>query len=187
MVTFKLIEPFIKGSIDLTEKANNSEPESRLKVAQELWKRISASIKGNIPKFMFTIMDIDGQKYYAFEVTENIIDKSGEGVASFKVRELGEVPEKIMKKIQKKQEKLSKKQQTEQKGGHHHHKHDEEEDDSSSTTTSEYYLSSERYTDQPIVYFWYSPDLYKNLFKVEQVYIPTFTYTYPPYINLILV
>jgi len=173
MSNYKLINPYIEGTM-----ITSFSGASRLDAASGAWNALSKYITNNVPKFAFTLENINDGQLYHFLVKESL---SGNKVADYKISEIN---------LKLKPDVVAQfKNRLSMKGGKKHRKRgadddDDDDDDSSSSSTSDIFsaikLSKAYSKTQPIVYWWYDPLIY----DVSSIYIPTFTTSIVPYIEV---
>jgi hypothetical protein len=176
MSNYKLINPYIEGSLVTTFSGA-----SRLDAACSAWNNLSKYITNNVPKFAFTLENINDGQLYHFLVKESL---SGNNAADFKISELDLVLNgNILKQFRNR---------ISLKGGRKHRRHhkdkDEDDDESSSSSSTSEIFSAVRLNKvyskaQPIVYWWYDPLIY----EIDSIYIPTFVTPLVPYIEIMTV
>ena len=172
MSNYKLINPFIEGTIVTTFTAQN-----QLEAACSAWETLSKYITNTVPKFAFTLKNSNDGSLSHFIVKETL---RGGKSADYKIKELDlNLSKDTVKQFEKR---------LTLKGGKKHKKHedkDDEDDDSSSSSSSEEFSAiklHKMYTKaQPITYWWYDPIIY----EIESVYIPTFVAPLLPYIEVV--
>lgn len=169
MSNYKLINPYIEGTM-----VTSFSGASHLDAACSAWNSLSKYITNNVPKFAFTLENINDGQLYHFLVKESL---SGNRAADYKISEIN---------LKLKADAISQfKNRLSMRGGKKHRKHDDDdESSSSSSSTSDVFSAiklSKLYTkSQPIVYWWYDPLIY----EVESIYIPTFVAPIVPYIEV---
>lgn len=178
MPEFQLINPSIRGNI-----TNRFSGKTQMDAATEAWDTISKYMTNNVPKFGFSLENMENGNVSHFVIKEEMDD---EDFANYKIKELDlKMKPSDVKKFK---EKIKKMTSTEMDGGKKH-KHKKHHDDSSSSsscssTTSDYF-SALKFPQainyqQPIIYWWYDPLIY----SFESVYIPTFVAPLTPYIEI---
>ena len=83
MTSYRLVNPYIKGSIDTSAKAKKP-----IFAAKKLYSRIAELFANNVPSFFFTIQDTKTGKLYEYETNER---KSGRDI-SYTIRTVGMTP-----------------------------------------------------------------------------------------------
>jgi len=174
MSNYKLINPYIEGTLVTTFTAP-----SQLDAACSAWETLSKYITNTVPKFAFTLKNVNDGSLSHFIVKESL---RGGKSADYKIKQLDlKLSKDIVKQFEKR---LS------MKGGKKHKKDkkdgDDEDDSSSSSSSSSEEFSAiklhKMYTKaQPITYWWYDPIVY----EIESVYIPTFVAPLLPYIEVV--
>src|SRR3990172_8221718 len=125
MSNYKLINPYIEGTM-----ITSFSGASHLDAACCAWNALSKYITNNVPKFAFTLENINDGRLYHFLVKESL---SGNRSADFKISEIN---------LKLKQDAISQfKNRLSMRGGKKHKKKhddddDDDDDDSSSTSTS---------------------------------------------------
>ena len=134
---YRLINPYIEGSIDTMVRARNS-----FSAGKKLYNTISNYFTNHVEDFYMTIQNVETKELTHFKVGEK---KGANDTVDFNLVKIEDsfAPE-LDKKLISNVEKLEK-----QSGGRKHHKDDSE---SSTTTSSEYYYSI---PIQPITRFVY--------------------------------
>jgi len=69
--TYQLVNPVIEGTFNDTVNAANP-----LQGAEKMWNRFTEHVAGHVPKFMFSMRDVEKEKDYHFEVKEKRSDGS---------------------------------------------------------------------------------------------------------------
>lgn len=201
MPTYRLVNPKIIGDFKDTINAEN-----HINAADKLWLSLSKYITHNVPTFMITLEDQDSKKLYSATIEEKPHGNSADYTISELDLSLTPEQEKSFRKqisrIEELKDEILHKQKTGGRHREHHrhhkrHKHDNDydndydnEDDSSSSSDedspefSSFYKNYKIYNyltkPKPIVYWWYTPIYY----KVDRFYVPTFTPTVLPYIEI---
>jgi hypothetical protein len=184
MNEYKLVNPYIFGSLKTACKANTSE-----QAAEKLWKQFSKYTNNNVPKFYFSIKQKGGELHH-FMVKEKLKNKEN---VDYNIEKITVKKPGGAKKIYKHIQKIKKLMQIDEKkhsqsAGHHHHRY---RDSSSSSSSSSEYLTSvnkillrkllhrSRFENEmvvsPMEYLWYNPVIY----DYSDVYIPTFVNVVP--------
>ena len=175
---FELVNPYIEGDFKRVFSGNES-----IKAAKNCYTSISEYIRNPLPKFYFSLKNIKTGKYNHFMVKEKIKKKN---IANFNIEEISINHTKD--EITKFEDKLDK---FKQKGGRRRKELDMDldedlEDSDLDSDSSDYYNKySRKYsypyrTDQPILYYWYDPLLY----KVNRFYFPHFVLPLSPLVEV---
>ncbi len=162
MPNYELVNPYIIGGMKNSFSATDSKS-----AADNAWSSLSQYITNNVPKFAFTLRNINDGKLSHFLVKEKLNkDKS----VDYSIKEL-------KLKLNKEQENyITKNIERIQNGGKK--KDDSESDSSDSSSDSSDDSDSDdiykkiRYfknKNQPLNYLWYSPLIYNKDGKVESV------------------
>ena len=141
--TYRLINPYIEGSIDTNVRSSNS-----FNAGKKLYKSISNFFSNHVDDFYMTIQNITSKELSHFKIGE----KRGEGgTVDFNLIKMDDnfSPE-IEKKLVTSVDKLNK-----QSGGRRHKHHYRNDDDSTSDSTSSDDSDFFRYPVQPISRFTY--------------------------------
>lgn len=182
--TYNLVNPYVKGDLKTTVKANNS-----IEAANKLYAGLSEHFNNNVPKFYFTIQkgkSGDG-KYYHFQVSE---EKNGDEV-DFALKPYT-IPNSTSSESQFKSRLTAFKSRLNNKsGGRSKVKKvlkkktmDSDDDDIFEDDSDDYYRRARSYVpviNQPISYFWYDP----FVFNLESVFIPTFYSYITPFVEIV--
>ena len=192
-----LVNPFLKGQFK-----NHFSGKNQLEAASKAYISLSDNFNNNIPNFYFTLQKINKKKfkigggkntdYFHFNVTETKENKNVE----FKITK-HKINNKGLKEFRNKLEKESKdkkggfeegmeqemEQEMEQDGGRRRRRR--RDDDSSSDSdwlddSSEYKYKHALAYNQPIYSWWYDPYLY----RLQNLYVPTFIAPLSPYIYI---
>ncbi|XWV26507.1 hypothetical protein QJ857_gp0562 [Tupanvirus soda lake] len=153
---YRLINPYIEGSLDTVVRASNS-----FSAGKKLYNTISDFFTNHVDDFYMTIQNVETKELSHFKIGEK---RSDNGMVDFKLIKLDDrfKPD-LEKKLVTNIEKLSK-----QSGGRHHHRrhYDDDDDDTTSESTTEerdYYY---RIPIQPITRFVY---FYLPYYKLNAV------------------
>jgi hypothetical protein len=182
---FELVNPYIVGSFNTTYEADTA-----IKAAEKFWKALTEENKhvtNNVPQFLFTLKG--GDKLSHFIVHEKASVSKDKNI-EFSINEVApKISSKRLETFNKNLEKFKKecKDINSQSGGrHHHHKDDKGKDDDSSSSSSDYNYVRDyvmfRNVESPILYWWYYPTLYTTVY--DSVFVPTFNYSYVPYVQI---
>jgi len=155
---YKLINPYIKGTFDSDFSGNTPD-----KAALKCWNALSKHFANNVPKFGFTLQNVQTGGMSHYTVKED--------------RDRGEVKYTIKKaQVEDKDEKILERQiedikNDKMKGGKRkHRRHSNDNDDDDSSSSSDYYKYNKYSYKYPISWFWYNPQLY----RYPSVFIPSF-------------
>jgi hypothetical protein len=177
---FELVNPCIIGQMNTSYST-----ESALDAATQFWNDLSPLLTNNVPKIYITLQNSKKDLFH-FKISEK--NNAQTKTADFSIREYNaEITSKqktiFLKHIA--QIKENKSSQVDAQLGGKKKKRYEEKDSSSDSSDSDSdnddYYNFTRYKkmSQPIVYWSYTPTLY----KVNTVYTPTFNIPLVPYIN----
>jgi hypothetical protein len=184
--TYNLVNPYIKGDLKTSVRANNS-----IEAARKLYASLSEHFNNNIPKFYFSIQKgKSGEgKFYHFKVSEQkngdevdfaikpySIPSSSKVESEFKGR-LTTFKSRIENKVggKSKVKKVMKKKTM-----------DNDDKDIFEDDSDDFYKMARSYVpviNQPIHYFWYDP----LVFKLDSVFIPTFYSYVTPFVEIVAV
>ena len=176
---FELVNPCIIGQMNTTYST-----ESAIEAATQFWNDLSPLLTNNVPKIYITLKG--GSNLFHFKISEK--NNSETKTADFSIREYNTDITLKQKNIFLKhiaEIKDNKSSQIESQLGGKKKKRYEGKDSSSDSDSSdsedEDYYNFTRYKkmSQPIVYWSYTPSLY----KVNTIYTPTFNIPLVPYIN----
>jgi len=178
-ISYQLVNPQIKGSLETNVKAENS-----IKAARKLYEGLSEHFNNNVPIFYFTIQKGSSGKgkYYHFKVTE---EKEGNEVSytleSYKVKD---EDSKLRQFEGRKDQFLKNQAGGAKKKSRRSSKSDVESDDlydyDEELATRTGHAPSVSYA--PIYWWWYDPHIY----EIEYVYIPTFYPYVTPFVEIAL-
>ena len=174
--TYKLVNPYIIGSMNTTFNAKSS-----MEAAKLAYENLSQYFGNHMPKFQFTLKRLSGdskvvggseKSFIHFEVNEK---KGADDKVKYEINELE--TNKNMKNFQQRLNKVAnqhEKQLEKQHGGKKYVKDDSE--------LSDYFDDYEKprkgpLVYEPIVYYWYDPFLYPTL---DRWYVPTFVLPIQP-------
>jgi hypothetical protein len=185
--TYNLVNPYIKGDLKTSIKANNS-----IEAAKKLYAGLSEHFNNNIPKFYFSVQKgkSGNGKLYHFEVSEQ---KNGEEV-DFAIKPYS-IPNSTKNETEFKSRLLSFKSKTDNIVGGKSKKSkakkimrkrnmDNDSDDIFEDDSDDFYRMARSYVpviNQPIHYFWYDP----LVFKLDSVFIPTFYSYITPFVEIV--
>ena len=189
MNKFDLVNPCIIGQMNTTYTAENS-----MNAVTQFWNDLSPHITNNMPRLIVTLKD-SKNKLFHYEIKEKVHNGK---LANYTIKEFAadvSLKDKNMFLKKVKQVKESKNTQIQNQLGGKDKKYNikapasksdsssdsSSDSDSDSDTNSDDYYDFRRYKrmSQPIVYWWYTPYLY----KVNTLYTPTFNIPLTPYIN----
>ena len=181
MTKYNLVNPCIGGSLN-TQYGGKS----HLEAAKNAWEDFSQYLVNSVPKFAFTLERSSDGKLYHFTVNEKI---GGGKNASYSITELDvNLTPKQLSSLKSDYNNMQNKLDG-QLGGKKHRYHDgdkkNEEDDSSSSSSDSDLANAIRLLkykqqNQPIVYWWYNPLVYRT----NDLYIPTFITPLSPYVHI---
>lgn len=171
---YRLINPYIEGSLDTIVKASNS-----FRAGKKMYNNISKFFTNHVNDFYMTIQNLDSKDLTHFKIEEK---RNGNDTVDFSLMKLeGNFDPEFEKKLINNIEKISK-----QDGGNHSYSNDDSTSDSSSSE-SDYY----RNISQPIsrfVYF-YLPYYQLNLVgltttDIYSIFLPTFNLPINPSLEI---
>lgn len=174
----QLVNPVIAGSFKKTYEAQTPEEAGKL-----FWEALAINgkyIVGNVPKFIFSMKEEGSNSLYHFVVTETLDGKN----ASYTIKKLNlELSSGDSKKLieasanaYKTALKIADKHQD---GGKKKRIQDDDSStsDSSDSDIDDLFRSIRiKSVNKPIVYWWYTPTIY----KVEKIFTPTFVPSVTP-------
>jgi len=182
MVNYELVNPVVSGSFPSTYQTSNP-----MEAAKKFWETLTVDngyISGNVPQFLFTLMDTSDKKLYHFKVQEK---PNGNG-AKYSIDEVNvdmsaEQKRNFFSEISKMKRDVVKNMK--QHGGKRRRDKDPLDDDSSSSSSSSDDVDSlfrniRLKQNRPIVYWWYYPTVY----KIDKIFTPTFITPIVPYVQL---
>jgi len=167
---YRLINPYIEGSVETVVRAKNS-----FNAGKKLYNTISQYFTNSVDNFFMTVQNVETGDQTHFKVNESM---QREGNVDFNLTKLeGKFPPEIEEKLLVNVEKLRK-----QAGGKHHR---HRRDDSSSSSSSDSSSDDDdffRYQRQPInrVVYWYMP-YYQlkvvglNPIDASRIFLPMFS------------
>lgn len=189
--TYKLVNPYIEGTLNTSVKAKNS-----LEAGKKFYQSLSENFNNNIPEFYFTIQKGSSGtgKYYNFKVKET---RNGDDVETeYKIVNIKNQEEKMrnLAKQVKKQNGGAKKKKNKSKSKKASkpkkkklvdefdtedilNEMDDFSDFDDTTTMESIYVTN---YDNLINYWWYDPHIY----DIQTLYIPTFYSYITPYIEI---
>ena len=156
---YRLLNPYIEGTIDTVVRAKNS-----FNAGKKLYNNISTYFTNHLDDFYMTVQNMETKDLTHFKINEK---RSDNGTVDFNLVKLDEKfnPD-LEKKLINNVDKL-----TQQSGGKHKHRHhddDDDDDDSDSTTDEDYFykvpvLPISRYT------YFYLPYYKLNFVGINQI------------------
>jgi hypothetical protein len=178
MPTFELVNPCIIGQFNTTYNAENG-----LEATKQFWDAFNPLITNNLPELIVTLQE--GGNLHHYKISEKI--ESGTKTANFSISEYNtkvapKVKTEFLNEVNSVKDKMNKLINTQTGGKHKRYKLDKSSSSSSiSTEEGESYYDFSRYKrlNQPILYWWYTPYLY----RVNRIYTPTFNVPLMPYIH----
>jgi len=176
MTKYNLVNPSIGGNLN-TQYGGKS----HLEAAKNAWEDLSQYLTNSIPKFAFTLERNSDGKLYHFSVNEKIGKNKH---ASYSITELDvNLSSKQISSLKTDYNNMQNKLDG-QLGGKKHRYDDDKDDDSSSDSDSDLVnairLLKYKQQNQPIVYWWYNPLIYRR----NDLYIPTFVAPLSPYVHI---
>ena len=188
MPVYDLINPRILGNFNTSYNVENG-----LEAAKTFWNDLSQHITNNMPELIITFKN-DRDDLYHYKITEKI--SGGSKTADTVIKEIKpkisqKVKRDFLNEVSRVQQNITN-QMVNQEGGKSSKRYKGKSDSSSSSSSSSSSLSSDaeegndyydfsRYKrlSQPIMYWWYTPILYRT----PRIYTPTFTVPLMPYIR----
>lgn len=185
---YKLVNPYIDGSMNISFEGENG-----IDAANKAWDTISENLTNNVPKFAFSLEKVNDGTLQHFVVSEML---SGNKDVSFSIDELSlgmtPIQEQVFKKLIT--ESAEKRNSIQKQNGGYRRRYEDDDSSvssSSSSTSSEEkelynklrYMKIEADSHKPvkkITYWWYNPTVY----KLNNLYIPTFKVPLSPYVQL---
>jgi hypothetical protein len=182
MTKYNLVNPCIGGSLN-TQYGGKT----HLEAAKNAWVDLSQYLTNNVPKFAFTLEKTSDGKLYHFNINETIGENKN---ASFSITELNvDLSSKQISSLKTDYNNMQQKLDS-QLGGKKHRYRDnndnDKNDDSSSDSSSDSDLINTikllkyKQQNQPIVYWWYNPLVYRT----NNLYMPTFITPLSPYVHI---
>ncbi len=179
---FKLINPMITGTFTNTYEASNAKDAGKM-----FWEALAIDgkyISGNVPQFIFTMKEEGSNTLHHFVVSETPEGKNTSySIKNLDLKLTASESSKFIAASSNAFDTAVKIAKNYQEGGKH--KKHKKYDDSSSSSSSD---SSDEDVDdlfrsiriknitKPIVYWWYTPSVY----KVENIFTPTFVPSVTP-------
>jgi len=178
MPTFDLVNPTIFGKFTTSYNVKDG-----LEAAKSFWNELTPLITNNVPELLVTFQE--GGKLYHYKISEKI--ESGTKTANTIIVEYNtKISPKIKTDFLNEVSSVKSKIENminEQTGGKNKRYNASSSSSTNSTSTEEgedyYDFSRHKRLNQPIVYWWYTPYLY----RVSKIYTPTFNIPLMPYIN----
>lgn len=181
---YNVINPVIAGTFKTTYKSNTAKG-----AAKAFWENLTSNgkyISSNVPKFLFSMMDQKTNELHHFVVTEvpngkytdYSIDEYDPKLSSQETAQLIDESTKARQN--------SDKIIDEQSGGKRRKRYEDPDDDSSSDDSDSDDIDDLfrnirlKRANRPIVYWWYSPTIY----KVANIFTPSFVAPMTPYVQL---
>ncbi len=183
MSDYKLVNPYIEGTFK-----NNFKGDSPLDAAQKSWNELSQYIYDKLPQFAFTLKDKAGKlhNFIVHEVSKNEVSDQ----VKYKLEQIGTAGKKLETVFENKIEEIK----NNQAGGaptdrKKRYRDDDDDDDEDDEFDEDALYKRIRYQkminlSQPIVYWWYTPTLYKEY--INKFYMPSFVQM-TPYVELELI
>lgn len=201
---YKLINPLIIGTFTTEYIA-----ETPIDAANEFWVKLSDTLSGNVPKFAFTLQNLDTDNLYHFIVKEKVSNNS---TAKFKIEPLDVKPVNGVSKTEQNEKfiQLSEKEQLRIQSMINKNNNNDNDDDIDKRLDDMIGGRKKRYRDyddyrndwdddsddflddlkylrnfskpRPLSYFWYMP----NIYGLTSLYSPTFVYPNLPYVQIYL-
>jgi hypothetical protein len=178
MGNFKLVNPVIIGTFVDTYDTSNAD-----QAAKKFWDTLTTDNKyvtGNIPKFLFTLMDTSSKDLFHYMVREKPEGKNADySITKVNVEMTSQQKKEFFNEIEKIKNDSDKMLKTEQAGG----KRRRYEDDSSSSESDVddlFRYIKLRNVVKPISYWWYTPALY----NIDTIFTPNFVAPISPYVQL---
>jgi len=197
MPEYTLVNPIIRGNFQIKYSDDNAET-----AASKLWENLSSHIMGNVPRFAFTMANLNDGSLHNFVVSEKIKKNGGKGL-SYTIKKIdnklnSQQQKDFLNKYDSMTNKINNIGQSGGKDEEDEEKKDKkkkrrfDDDDSDSSDDEDmgvidlygnlgYFRT--KYLNQPIAYWWYTPLLYQ-LEGYTSVYLPTFRVPIVPYIEI---
>jgi hypothetical protein len=137
--TYRLINPYIEGSLSTVINSKNS-----FRAGRDLYKRLSKHFTNHVENFHMTIQNVETKKLSHFRITEK---KKGNSVDFNIVKISDSLPDNMEEKL------IGAVDSIEKQGGGKKKKDGESEDSSESSTESTTYLKIPLYPINRFVYF----------------------------------
>lgn len=186
MPHFKLVNPTIIGNFEDKINAKDS-----LEAAVQMWSNINKYITHSVPEFFLTLENTDTGELFSFQIDEEVKGKMADYTIKKYNTDLTPEQEQKFKREVHRIENMAERAKNNKSGGkrkRYTKNLDDDDDgnrDDSTTTSSEdvyekYKLLKGLSQTQPIVYWWYTPAIY----KLSNVYVPTFNAPLIPYVEI---
>jgi hypothetical protein len=171
-INFELVNPYIEGNFKKIFSDNNS-----ILAAQKCYINLSKYIRNPMPKFYYTLRDMKSGQYHHFIVKEKANKNNN---ASYKIEEINIDNNK--KELEQFENNIN--EFRNKKGGLYIPENDNDDDDLFEEDTelykSHYNNIYNHRKDQPILYYWYDPYIY----KINTLYIPHFVLPLTPLVQV---
>lgn len=140
--TYRLVNPFIEGSVDTVVNARNP-----FNAGKKIYNTLSKYFTNHVENFYMTLQNLETQEFSHFRVNEK---RGSDNTVDFNMVKIDDSfsPE-INKKLAKQVAILEK-----QSGGGHHHRHHDSESCSCSSSSEEYYYPIPIQPISRFVYFY---------------------------------
>jgi hypothetical protein len=179
MGKFKLVNPVIIGTfVDTYETSSSDE------AAKKFWDSLTSDnkyISGNVPKFLFTLMNTSNNELHHYMVKEKPEGSHADySISKVDVTMTSKQKKEFLNEINKVRTDSSK--MLEQSGGKRRRYEDDDDDDDSSDSDVDDLFRYVRLRNafKPISYWWYTPALY----NIDTVFTPNFVAPISPYVQL---
>lgn len=178
--TYRLVNPYIEGTMDQHVKASNS-----FNAGKKLYKQLSQHFTTHVKNFFMTLQKMDTNELYHFKINEQ---RGGDEV-DFSIEQIpgafkSDVDDELLQQISKLDN---------QSGGRkhkkkHHFDDDDDDDDSDSDSDSDEYINY-LYMRQPITRFiYYYLPYYRivgmNPIDASRIYVPLFGFPQSPNVEV---
>lgn len=179
MPKYSIANPIMLGSL-----SHEFEAQDINQAAHEAWSKISEHLAAELPLFAFTIKDEDGN-LASYSVTE----KPNGRFADYTITRIEEAVDVSAEQLDKARKRLEAVAKTMEGGKRKRYEHVERNDSSTSDDDDDdFYDKVNKFKNsksnnpygKPIVYWWYTPTLY----KLNRFYVPTFIAPLSPYIEV---
>jgi hypothetical protein len=74
--TYQLVNPVIQGTFNDVVDVVGNDTGAPIKAAKELWKRFTQHVSGHVPKFLFSLRNVENNRSHHFQAKERISDGS---------------------------------------------------------------------------------------------------------------
>lgn len=179
MGKFKLVNPVIIGTFVDTYETNNAD-----EAAKKFWDTLTTDNKyvtGNIPKFLFTLMDVSNKELFHYMVREKPEGTHADySITKVNVEMTSQQKKEFFNEIEKVRSDSDKMMKKEQEGGKRRRYEEDDSDSSDSDVDDLFRYVRLRNAIKPISYWWYTPALY----HVDTVFTPNFVAPISPYVQL---